>query len=84
MCWVCLKAHSLTAAIHMFKIRESLTPVIWTATRLSVSKKKEKKKKKNHSTYIGSDLIYTIYIHVYTVHTANQCTDGGDTYVRCQ
>lgn len=31
---------------------------------------------------LKSDPIYTIYIYAYTVHTANQCTNGDD--IQCE
>lgn len=68
------KAHFfLTAAIHtfLFFVFKSLTVALRIARGPQVP---------NHSKYTRSDLIYTIYIYVCTVRTANQCTDGGDVF----
>lgn len=67
------KAHFLTAAIHtfLFFVFKSLTVALCIAQGPQVP---------NHSKYTRSDLIYTIYIYVCTVRTANQCTDGGDVF----
>lgn len=57
------KAHFLTAAIH--------TP-FQNPWLLLLELKAERLWDPNHSKYTRSDLIYIIYIHVYTVHTARK------------